>query len=103
MAFINLQPFTNLGGTAHLDDKIKRWLHFHKGANLTHLKLASSKFGVGLQLASDVYRFCKLSIRKILSKSINNDIRYLLNLTKFNNMQTDCLIYNNDNPRSALN
>ncbi|CAB4019443.1 Hypothetical predicted protein, partial [Paramuricea clavata] len=90
----------------HLDNKIisyiKRWLHFHKGANMTHLKLASSKLGVGLQLASDVYRYCKLSIRKILSKSINNDMRCLFNLTKFNNVQTDCLIYNNDNPRSAL-
>ena len=45
----------------HLDDKIinyvKRWLHFHQGANLTHLKLAISKFGFGLQLVSDVFKY----------------------------------------------
>ena len=54
----------------HLDDKIinyvKRWLHFHQGVNLTHLKLAISKFGFGLQLVSDVFKYCKLSIRQIL-------------------------------------
>ena len=41
----------------NLDDKIithiKRWLHFHQGANLTHLKHLVNKFKLGLQLISE--------------------------------------------------
>ena len=80
----------------HLDNKVteyvKKWLHFHQGANVTHLKLATKKIGLGLQLVSDVFRYCKLSIRKILSKCINNDIRTLFNTTKCRNIEIDSLL-----------
>ena len=73
----------------HLDDKIiahvKNWLHFHQGASLSHLKLAINKFGFGFQLPSDVYRYCRLSLRRILFRSINKDMRCLFSLTKYNN------------------
>ena len=93
--------------TQNLDDKIvsyvKRWLHFHQGAILSHLKLSVSKFGFGLQLVSDVFQYCKLSIRKILSKSINSEIRALFKITNYNNITTDSIIINNErNPKSAL-
>ena len=93
--------------TQNLDDKIvsyvKKWLHFHHGANLSHLKLSVSKFGFGLQLASNVLQYCKLSIRKILSKSINTEIRALFKITNYNNITTDSIIISNErNPKSAL-
>ena len=90
----------------HLDDKIiahvKNWLHFHQGANLSHLKLAINKFGFGFQLPSDVYRYCRLSLRRIFFRSINKDMRCLFSLTKYNNISTDSLIVNNNNPKSVL-
>ena len=79
------------------------WQRFHQGENLTYLKLAISKFGFGLQLVSDVSKYCKRSIRQILSKSMNNEIKSLFNLTKFNYVQTNTIITsNNDNPKAIL-
>ena len=74
-----------------------------RGKPLTHLKLAISKFGFGLQLVSDVFKYCKLSIRQILSKSMNNEIKSLFNLTKFNYVQTDIIVTsNNGNPKAIF-
>ena len=67
------------------------------------LKLAISKFGFGFQLVSDVFKYCKRSISQILSKSMNNEIKSLFNLTKYNYVQTDTIITsNNGNPKAIL-
>ena len=91
----------------NLDDKIvtyiKRRLHFHQGANLSHLKLSASKFGLGSQLISDVYRYCKLSLRQILQKSINQEIQALFHVTKYIYIPIDSIITNNEGkPKSIL-
>ena len=84
--------------TKSLDGKVihyvKRWLHFHQGANLTHLKLSVSKFGLGFQLPSDVLKYCKLSMRQVIFKSINEEIQDLFHLTSGNYIHTDSLIVN---------
>ena len=93
--------------TKSLDGKVihyvKRWLHFHQGANLTHLKLSVSKFGLGFQLLSDVLKYCKLSMRQVLFKSINKEIQDLFHLTAGNYIHTDSLIVNCEGrPRKEL-
>ena len=78
-------------------------MHFHKGANLTHLKLSVSKFGIGFQLPSDVLKYCKLSMRQVLFKSINKEIQDLFHLTSGNYIHTDSLIVNCEGrPRKEL-
>ena len=93
--------------TKRLDGKVihyvKRWLHFHQGANLTHLKLSVSKFGMGFQLPSGVLKYCKLSMRQVLFKSINKEIQDLFHLTSGNYIHTDSLIVNCEGrPRKEL-
>ena len=82
---------------------VKRWLHFHQGANLIHLKLSVSKFGLGFQLPSDVLKYCNHSIRQVLFKSINKEIQDLFHLTSGNYIHTDSLIVNCEGrPRKEL-
>ena len=59
---------------------VKRWLHMHQGANFDHLKLPPSKIGLDFQLPSDVFKYCKLSIRNMINKSKNQDMKTLLKL-----------------------
>ena len=96
----------------NLDDKVirytKDWLHFHQGANLGHIKLSINKFGFGFQLpssniSSNIFKFCKLSMRVILKKSKNKEIRALFKTTSTSNIAIDSVIVNNeDNPNLAL-
>ena len=54
----------------NLDNKItyyvRKWLHIPRSGNISYLQLSSNNLTIGLQLISDVYRFCKVTIRSIL-------------------------------------
>ena len=80
---------------------VKRWLHLPQGANFNHITLPSSMMGLEFQLPSQVYQYCKVSIRKTLKKSSNEDINLLYALTKPKNYQYD-VHAENDNPKKAL-
>ena len=62
-------------------------------------------FGYGLQLPSDVYHFCKLTLRSILKHSKNEDIKNLYHLTSYKNINTDIIISSSDKtkkPKSIM-
>ena len=45
---------------------IRKWLHFHPGANTSHLRLPLKKIGLASPLPSDLYNKCKLMLHRIL-------------------------------------
>ena len=54
-------------------------------------------------MISDVYKYCKLSIRQILQKSINQGIQALFHLTKYSHIPIDSIIISNEGkPQSIL-
>ena len=83
---------------------IKKWLHFHKGANVKHLYYPVTKFGLELKLPSDILKFSKLSKRNILKNSPNYEIKqlYLNTRNKFIS-QDNILNDKNGKPKSLLN
>ena len=58
---------------------VPKWLHFHPGANTSHLRLPLKKIDLALTLPSDLYNKCKLTLRRILICSRNADIKRLYN------------------------
>ena len=75
----------------------------HQGANFDHLKLPPSKIGLDFQLPSDVFKYCKLSIRNIINKSKNQDMKILLKLKKDQITRYDIFTTNDDSkPKSKL-
>ena len=80
----------------NLDNRIKyfirQWLQIPRSSNINHLRLSVSQFGFGLQLFSDVYKFCKITVRSILKNSINSDIKELFKLSYDKNINTDRIV-----------
>ena len=48
---------------------IRKWLNLHPGANTCHLSLPFKKLGLNLSLPSFIYEQCKLTVRRILRDS----------------------------------
>ena len=88
-------------GIARMARDLAHSLHMHQGANFDHLKLTPAKLGLNFELPSDIYRYCKLSIRNIMHKSTNQDMKILMKLTRNNNIMVDRFI-NDTNPKKAL-
>ena len=65
----------NLGSIVKI--YVKRWLHLHQGANFRQLHLPIKKFTMKFSSSSDIYRFCQLSKRNTLKKSVNDKIKEL--------------------------
>ena len=80
---------------------VKRWLHLPQGANFDHITLPSNKTGLEFELPSQVYQYCKVSIRKTLRNSPNEDITLLYSLTKPKNIRYDVHV-ETENPKKAL-
>ena len=80
---------------------VKHWLHLPQGANFDHITLPSNKTGLEFELPSQVYQYCKVSIRKTLRNSPNEDITLLYSLTKPKNIRYDVHV-ETENPKKAL-
>ena len=61
---------------------VLKWLGFPIGANVTHLSLPTSKFGLNFKTISQVLKHCNVSTRKLLHDSQNADIDGLYDITK---------------------
>ena len=65
---MGIYKFTLIWGKKNLDNilttKIRHWLNPHPSANISHLKQSTTKFGINLTFASDIYLSCQT--RRIL-------------------------------------
>ena len=68
---------------------VRKWLNLQPSANTSHLRLRPSHLGIGLLLVSDIFRSCKVTLRRILRLSKNEDIRRLYKLTSTKNIRSD--------------
>ena len=68
---------------------VRKWLNLQPNANISHLRLRPSHLGIGLLLVSDIFRSCKVTLRRILRLSKNEDIRRLYKLTSTKNIRSD--------------
>ena len=71
---------------------VRKWFHFHPGANTSHLRLLLKKIGLALTLLSDLYNKCKLTLRRILKCSHNADIKRLYNATSYKYVKHDEIV-----------
>ena len=71
---------------------VRKWLQLHPGANTDHLRLPPKKFGLSLLLPSDIATSCRLTVRRILKSSRNNDINRLYSITSGKNVQIDEIV-----------
>ena len=71
---------------------VRKWCQLPACANVEHLSLTLQKLGLDFKFAASLYQQCKLTIRRILSQSQNNEIRRLYSLTSPQNIRTDSLI-----------
>ena len=61
-------------------------------SNIEHLSLPSQKLGINFKSAKHVYTKSKLSVRRILQKSKNEEIRRFYSLTSDRNITPDSLV-----------
>ena len=71
---------------------VRKWLHFHLGANTSHLRLPLKKIGLASTLLSDLYNKCKLVLHRILKCSHNADIKRLYNVTSYKYVKHDEIV-----------
>lgn len=83
---------------------IRKWLQLPISANISHLKFRRSRLGINYNTAKDIYQQCKLSVRRILFSSKNEEIKKFHNVTTKDNVCSDEIIALNQesyNSRSA--
>ena len=71
---------------------VRKWLHFHPGANTSHLRLPVKKIGLTSTVPSDLYNKCNLTLRRILKCSHNSDIKRLYNVTSYKYVKHDEIV-----------
>ena len=61
---------------------LRRWLRFHPGANIKHLKLSSKRLGMNLKLPSDIYNSNHKALIKFIAWSKHQKIIYSVKKSK---------------------
>ena len=67
-------------------------MNLQPSTDTSHLRLRPSHLGIGLLLVSDIFRSCKVTLRRILRSSKNEDIRRLYKLTSTKNIRSDEMV-----------
>ena len=71
---------------------VRKWFQLPISSNIEHLALPLHKLGINYKSAKTVYVKSKLSVRRILRQSKNEEISRLYNLTSANNVRADTLV-----------
>ncbi len=71
---------------------IRKCLNFHPGANVSHLNLPLKRLGLNLLLPSQLYQQCKVTVRRIMRASRDNNIRSLYVETHNSNINPDAIV-----------
>ena len=70
----------------------RHWLNLHPGANFTHLKLPGKNLGLNFKLPTDIYKYCQVTTRRIMSSSKDPDIRKLYLASSSSNVVSDEIV-----------
>ena len=100
----SIYPLTVTWITQNIDNNINRyvrkWLQIPISGNITLLSLPRKKLGMNIKSAKDIYEACKLTVRRILKESKNDEIKQLWKLTSVKHIKEDKLLQNaNVNPQ----
>ena len=80
----------------NIDNKIfkyiRKWFQLSIAANVTHLSLPSNRLGISFKSSKELYKQCKLTVRKFLKLSANEEIRRLYDITSVRNIPSDSII-----------
>ena len=72
-------------------NRYRKWLQVPISANITHLSLPKKMLSFNIKTAQQIQAQCKLSVRRILKTSRNEEIRTSYNLTSSKNVKSDCI------------
>ena len=71
--------------------------------NITHLSMPKSKLGLNVKTARQLYKECKLTVRRILTCSKNAEARKLYEITTQKNITSDSIVNRATEADSAKN
>jgi hypothetical protein len=77
---------------AILNRYYRKWLNMPISGNISHLCMPTKCLGLKMSTAKQIYNNCKLTVRRILKCSTNDDARQLFNLTVNNNRKIDNIV-----------
>ena len=102
----SIYSFTETWVNENIDNIInkflRKWLQLPVSSNTTHLTLHKRKLGLNMNTAKTVYKKCQLSVRRILNRSKNPDVRKLFKLTSERNVPHDSIIASITNANSNV-
>ena len=70
----------------------RKWLQIPISGNITHLTMPKGKLGLNIKSAKYTYQHCKLTVRRILKCSINDEAKKLYDLTTTKNVRSDTIV-----------
>ena len=76
----------------HFSKFYRKWLQLPVSANITHLSLPNKKLGLNIRTAKQIYNECKITVRRILRCSVNEEARKLYELTTIKNVNSDSVV-----------
>ena len=82
-----------------------KWLQLQVCANITHLSLPNKKLGMKVKTAKLIYNECKITLRRVLKCSINEEARKLYEITTMKNVNSDSIVnkaFSQDLPNNKI-
>ena len=76
----------------HFSKFYRKWLELPVSANITHLSLSNSTLGLNIRTAKQIYNECKITVRRILRCSVNEEARKLYEITTIKNVNSDSVV-----------
>ena len=83
----------------------REWLQLPVCANTTHLSLPNKKLGMNVPTAKLIYNECKITLRRFLRCSRNEEARKLYEMTTFKNVNSDTIVnkaFSQDLPNNKI-
>jgi hypothetical protein len=77
---------------SELNRYYRKWLQIPISGNITHLSMPKGKLGLNIKLAKYTYQQCKLTVRRILKCSMNDEAKKLCELTSTMNVRSDSIV-----------
>ena len=60
--------------------------------NVIHLSLPNNKLGLNVKTAKLIYNECKVTVRRVLKCSVNEEAQNLYEITAIKNVNYDCIV-----------
>ena len=83
----------------------RKWLQLPACANIKHLSLPNKKLGMNVKTTKSIYNECKITLRRVLKCSINEEARKLYEITTMKNVNSDSIVnkaFSQDLPNNKI-